>query len=209
MEKFTKLTAIAAPLEEKNINTDIIIPIKRLVGTQRGTLGKFAFEPWRYKPDGQPDPDFILNNPRYIGTEILIAGANFACGSSREGAVWALQEFGIRALMAPSFGAIFFNNCFQSGILPIVLQETVIEDFMLEAGQSEIGAKFTIDLESQVINPPRGQPVTFDTEPFRRQALLAGLDDLGMTMLRVGEIDSFQSKDRNLRPWIYPLSKQN
>ena len=207
MEKFTTLTAIAAPLEEKNINTDIIIPIKRLVGTERGTLGEFAFEPWRYKSDGQPDPEFILNNPKYFGAQILIAGANFACGSSREGAVWALQEFGIRALMAPSFGAIFFNNCFQSGILPIVLHESVIEDFMFQTHKSETGAKFTIDLDGQVIKPPKGEAVTFKTEPFRRQALLSGLDDLGMTMLRVSEINSYQSKDRKLRPWIYDLRK--
>ena len=137
----------------------------------------------------------------------MIAGANFACGSSREGAVWALQEFGIRALMAPSFGAIFFNNCFQSGILPIVLKHSIIEDFTFQAHQSKTGAEFTIDLEEQVIKPPQGEVVTFETEPFRRQALLAGLDDLGMTMLHASDIDSFQSNDRNLRPWIYEFPK--
>ena len=136
MQKFTTLTGVAAPLAEKNVNTDIIIPINRLVGTLRGTLGEFAFEPWRYNKEGEDNQEFILNNDRYRGAKILIAGANFACGSSREGAVWALEEFGIRALMAPSFGAIFFNNCFQSGLLPIVLDELIIENFMNQARKS-------------------------------------------------------------------------
>ena len=207
MQKFTTLTAIAAPLAQNNVNTDIIIPIKRLVGTQRGTLGEFAFEPWRYKSDDVPNPDFILNRPRYLGAEILIAGTNFACGSSREGAVWALQEFGIRALMAPSFGGIFFNNCFQSGLLPIVLDELIIEDFMSQAHNSEKGPIFTINLDKQIITPPNGDLITFETERFRRDALLAGLDDLGMTMQRVHEIESFQGSDRDSRPWIYELPK--
>ena len=139
MEKFISLRAVAAPLPEKNVNTDIIIPIKRLVGTERGTLGEFAFEPWRYGADELPNSNFVLNQPRYADAEILIAGRNFACGSSREGAVWALNEFGIRALMAPSFGAIFFNNCFQSGVLPIVLDDNIIDDFMIQARDAAAG----------------------------------------------------------------------
>ncbi len=203
MEKFTTLTAIAAPITEKNVNTDIIIPIRRLVGTERGTMGPYAFEPWRYGADGQPNPDFVLNQARYEGAKILIAGPNFACGSSREGAVWALQEFGIRALMAPSFGGIFFNNCFQSGLLPIVLDAAVIDAFMDQARTAGAGPTFTIDLETQEITPPDGRPVAFQAEPFRRQALLEGLDDLGMTLRRISEIDTFQEADRRQRPWIY------
>ena len=206
MDKFTTLTAVAAPIAEKNVNTDIIIPIKRLVGTNRGTLGGYAFEPWRYLDDGAPNPDFVLNQPRYAGAQIIIAGPNFACGSSREGAVWALQEFGIRALMAPSFGAIFFNNCFQSGILPVVLEASVIEEFIQEASASSSGPEFTVDLENQRVTAPSGKAVSFETEPFRRDALLAGLDDLGLTLKRTGDIDAFQSADRARRPWIYDFS---
>ena len=205
MEKFTTLRAVAVPLPEKNVNTDIIIPIKRLVGTERGTLGKFAFEPWRYGADGHKNPDFVLNQSRYAGAEILIAGTNFACGSSREGAVWALNEFGIRALMAPSFGAIFFNNCFQSGVLPIVLDDAIIDNFMTQAREAVGEPKFTIDLEQQIVTAPDSRTVAFEAEPFRRDALLAGLDDLGMTMKRIGDIDTFQAADRNARPWIYGL----
>ena len=205
MRKFTVITGVAAPLAEKNVNTDIIIPIKRLVGTQRGTLGEFAFEPWRYNEEGVDNQDFILNHDRYVGAKILIAGANFACGSSREGAVWALEEFGIRAIIAPSFGAIFFNNCFQSGLLPIVLDEAIIAKFMDQARESNMGPNFTIDLEEQMITTPDGKVVQFDTEPFRREALLAGLDDLGMTTQRISEIDAFQNKDRTDRPWVYDL----
>ena len=205
MRKFTVITGVAAPLAEKNVNTDIIIPIKRLVGTQRGTLGEFAFEPWRYNEEGGDNQDFILNHDRYVGAKILIAGANFACGSSREGAVWALEEFGIRALIAPSFGAIFFNNCFQSGLLPIVLDETIVAKFMYQARESNMGPNFTIDLEEKKITTPDGKVVQFDIEPFRREALLAGLDDLGMTTQRISEIDAFQNKDRTARPWVYDL----
>ena len=205
MRKFTAITGVAAPLAEKNVNTDIIIPIKRLVGTQRGTLGEFAFEPWRYNEEGGDNQDFILNHDRYVGAKILIAGANFACGSSREGAVWALEEFGIRALIAPSFGAIFFNNCFQSGLLPIVLDEATVANFMYQARESNMGPNFTIDLEEQKIMTPDGKVVQFDTEPFRREALLAGLDDLGMTTQRISEIDAFQNEDRTARPWVYDL----
>ncbi len=208
MEKFTSLRAVAAPLPEKNVNTDIIIPIKRLVGTERGTLGEFAFEPWRYGADGLPNSNFVLNQPRYAGAEILIAGRNFACGSSREGAVWALNEFGIRALMAPSFGAIFFNNCFQSGVLPIVLDDAIIDDFMCQAREAVAGPQFTIDLEQQIVTSPDGRTVAFETEPFRREALLAGLDDLGMTMKRIRDIDTFQAADRDARPWIYGLQQK-
>ncbi|MDD9877333.1 MAG: 3-isopropylmalate dehydratase small subunit [Magnetovibrio sp.] len=201
MEKFTTLTGVAAPLMEANINTDIIIPIKRLVGTDRSTMGAYAFEPWRYRSEGVENPDFVLNQDGYRDATILIAGPNFACGSSREGAVWALDGIGIKAVIAPSFGGIFFNNCFQSGILPIVLAPDVVDDFAARAGP---GAAFTIDLEALAITPPNGQPVAFEVEPFRRAALLAGLDDVGMTLKRADEIAAFQDADRVDRPWIYP-----
>jgi len=204
MQKFETLTAVAAPLAEKNVNTDIIIPIGRLVGTVRGTFGQHAFEPWRFDADGNPNPEFVLNQERYQDAQILIAGPNFACGSSREGAVWALQEFGIRVLMAPSFGGIFFSNCFQSGLLPIVLASDVIDDFMDQAANAPDGSTFRVDLESQLVTAPDGSVVSFETEAFRRQALLAGLDDLGMTLKRADRIDAFQDADRKARPWIYP-----
>lgn len=204
MDPFTTLTAVAAPIREKNVNTDIIIPIRRLVGTARGTMGPYAFEPWRYVGDGEPNPDFVLNQPRYQGARIIIAGPNFGCGSSREGAVWALQEFGIRALMAASFGGIFASNCYQSGLLPIILDADVVDDFMRQAESASEEPVFTIDLRAQTVTPPDGRAVVFETEPFRREALLAGLDDLGMTMKRRAEIAAFQDRDRQVRPWIYP-----
>ncbi|MBT5297392.1 MAG: 3-isopropylmalate dehydratase small subunit [Rhodospirillaceae bacterium] len=203
MGKFTVLSSVAAPIDEKNVNTDIIIPIKRLVGTDRGTFGEFAFEPWRYLTEGVENPDFILNKMPYRNAEILIAGPNFACGSSREGAVWAIQEFGIRALMAPSFGGIFFNNCFQCGILPIVLPAEIIENFMRQAISDGDNPKFTIDLAANEVTAPNGDRTSFEVEPFRRDALLNGLDDLGMTLTRRDEIGAFQATDRETRPWVY------
>lgn len=203
MEKFTTLEAVAAPIAEKNVNTDIIIPIRRLVGTERGTMGAYAFEPWRFLADGAPNPEFVLNQDRYRNAAILIAGPNFGCGSSREGAVWALQEFGIRVVMAPSFGNIFFNNCFQCGLLPIRLDAPVIDDFMAQAAAAPGGPVFKIDLEAQTVTPPDGGAVAFETDPYRRAALLEGLDDIGMTRRRDAEIAAFQTADRDVRPWIY------
>jgi 3-isopropylmalate/(R)-2-methylmalate dehydratase small subunit len=206
MQPFTKLTAIAAPLYRANINTDIITPMQYLVGTPRESMGGIAFAPWRFNEDGSENPDFVLNQEPFREAEILIAGPNFACGSSRESAVWALQGLGIRAVIAPGFGGIFANNCYQSGILPVVLPEDVVAGFARQAEAAPHTARFTVDLENCRVIPPQGEPVPFEADALRRSALLQGLDDLGMTKTRVTEIAAFQEADRERRPWIYPGS---
>jgi len=206
MEKFTVLSGIAAPLLRPDINTDILIRIERLMYFPRGELGPYCFEAWRYRPDGSADPDFVLNKPAYRSANILIAGANFGCGSSREAAVWALWDAGIRCVIAPSFGDIFFNNCFQNGMLPIVLDAGAVEALGREAEEASAGAKtsaFTIDLEQQLILTPSGCEAPFTVDPARRRALLQGLDDIAMTLALDAEIAKFQTDDRARRPWIY------
>ncbi len=208
MQPFTTLTGIAAPLYRPNINTDIIIPMQFLVGTARETMGENAFAPWRYLEPGEgaaraENPDFVLNQAPFRDATILIAGPNFACGSSREGAVWALAGFGFRAVIAPSFGGIFANNCYQSGVLPVVLPEDVVGAFVRQAEAAPHTARFTIDLETCLVHPPQGEAVPFEVEAFRRTALLEGLDDLGLMRRRQADIDAFQAKDRDARPWIY------
>jgi 3-isopropylmalate/(R)-2-methylmalate dehydratase small subunit len=206
MEKFTVLTAVAAPLLRPNINTDILIRIERLMYVPRGQLAKYCFEAWRYLPDGSEDPDFVLNKPAYRGTKILIGGPNFACGSSREAAVWSLWDLGFRCVIAPSFGDIFFNNCFQNGMLPIVLPADVVAELGKEAARAGDGANsapFTIDLEQQLILAPSGRQVPFEVDAARRRALLEGLDEIQMTLAQEGDITKFQVADRMRRPWIY------
>ena len=206
MEKFTVLTAVAAPLLRPNINTDILIRIERLMYVPRGQLAKYCFEAWRYLPDGSEDSDFVLNKPAYRGAKILIGGPNFACGSSREAAVWSLWDLGVRCVIAPSFGDIFFNNCFQNGMLPIVLPADVVAELGEEAaraGEGANGAPFTIDLEQQLILSPSGRQVHFQVDAARRRALLEGLDEIQMTLAQEGEITKFQVADRMRRPWIY------
>jgi 3-isopropylmalate/(R)-2-methylmalate dehydratase small subunit len=206
MEKFTVLTAVAAPLLRPNINTDILIRIERLMYVPRGQLAKYCFEAWRYLPDGSEDPDFVLNKPAFRGAKILIGGPNFACGSSREAAVWSLWDLGVRCVIAPSFGDIFFNNCFQNGMLPIVLPADVVAELCEEAaraGEGANGASFTIDLERQLILTPSGRQVPFEVDAARRQALLEGLDEIQMTLARGADIAKFQANDRARRPWIY------
>jgi 3-isopropylmalate/(R)-2-methylmalate dehydratase small subunit len=206
MEKFTALTAVAAPLLRPNINTDILIRIERLMYIPRGQLAKYCFEAWRYLPDGSEDPDFVLNKPAYRGAKILIGGPNFACGSSREAAVWSLWDLGVRCVIAPSFGDIFFNNCFQNGMLPIALPADVVAELGEEAaraGKGANGAPFTIDLEQQLILTPSGRQVPFEVDAARRQALLEGLDEIQMTLARGADIAKFQANDRARRPWIY------
>ena len=206
MEKFTVLTSVAAPLLRPNINTDILVRIERLMYVPRGQLAKYCFEAWRYLPDGSEDPDFVLNKPAYRGASILIGGPNFACGSSREAAVWSLWDLGFRCVIAPSFGDIFFNNCFQNGMLPIVLPADVVAELGEEAartGEGANGAPFTIDLEQQLILTPSGRQVPFKVDAARRRALLDGLDEIQMTLAQEGEIAKFQVADRVRRPWIY------
>jgi 3-isopropylmalate/(R)-2-methylmalate dehydratase small subunit len=202
MEKFTILVGVAAPLLRPNINTDILIRIERLMYVAKGQLGRYCFEAWRYRPDGSEDPDFVLNRPGYRDAKILLAGANFACGSSREAAVWSLWDMGVRCVIAPSFGDIFFNNCFQNGMLPLVVPAAAIDAMAAEAEAAQ-GGTFTVDLERQAIATPSGRHVPFAVDAARRRALLDGLDEIGMTLARDTEIAGFQDRDRQRRPWIY------
>jgi 3-isopropylmalate/(R)-2-methylmalate dehydratase small subunit len=187
-----------------NIDTDVIIRIERLVGNSvRGTLGKWAFGALRYLPDGSDNPEFILNREPYRQAEILVTGPNFGCGSSREGAVWSLQELGIRAVIGSSFGDIFFANCFQNGILPIVVDKQTADNLAAEIEATQGAGKVSVDLEAQTITTPEGKTLRFDIDPRRREGLLQGLDEVMMTLQRDHEIRAFQEADRTARPWIH------
>lgn len=203
MEKFVTVRAIAAPLMRDNVDTDVIIRIDRLVGGRPDQVGRYAFELLRYLPDGSANPDFVLNREPFRAAQILLAGANFACGSSREPAVWALQQIGLRCVIAPSFGDIFFANCFQNGMLPIVMERRVIDGIVAEVESDPERGLVTVDLERQTVTSPCGKEIRFDIDSARREALLGGLDEIGMTMKREAEIAQFQSRDRVRRPWIY------
>jgi len=202
MQKFTQVTGTAAPLMKANIDTDVIIPVKRLIGYQRHELGAFALEAYRFRPDGSENPDFVLNQPRYRDAKILLTGENFGCGSSRESAVWALSSFGFRCIIAPGFGDIFTNNAFQNGVLLIVLPKAQVERIAgeVEGGQSPV---MTVDLEAKTITMPRGERMPFEIDGERRQALLEGGDEISMTLTRDADIRAFQERDRAARPWIY------
>ena len=201
---FTKLTAIAAPIMRTNIDTDVIIRIERLVGNSvRGGLGKWAFGSLRYLPDGSENPEFILNREPYRQAEILITGPNFGCGSSREGAVWALQEMGIRAVIGSGFGDIFFANCFQNGILPIVVDKEIVDGLAAEVENTQGAGRIGIDLQEQTITSSSGKRHSFEIDPRRRTGLLEGLDEVSLTLQRDDEIRAFQASDRAERPWIH------
>src|SRR5580698_5416583 len=201
---FAKLSAIAAPIMRGNIDTDVIIRIERLVGNSiRGTLGKWAFGSLRYRPDGSENPDFILNREPYRQAEVLITGPNFGCGSSREGAVWSLQEMGVRAVIGSGFGDIFFANCFQNGILPIVVDKQIVDGLAMEVEHSQGAGRVSIDLEEQTITSPSGKVHRFEIDPRRRAGLLKGLDEIALTLQRDAEIRAFQAMDREARPWIH------
>ncbi len=201
---FNKLTAIAAPIMRENVDTDVVIRINRLVGNSiRGTLGKWAFESLRYLPDGSENPSFVLNREPYRAAEVLITGPNFGCGSSREGAVWALAEQGIRAIIGSSFGDIFFANCFQNGVLPIVVDKALVETIAAEIEATQGAGRVGIDLEAQTITTPNGATHPFTIDPRRKVGLLEGLDEIMLTLRRDDEIRAFQATDRARRPWIY------
>ena len=201
---FTKLSAIAAPIMRGNIDTDVIIRIERLVGNSiRGTLGKWAFGSLRYLPNGAENPEFILNREPYRNAEVLITGPNFGCGSSREGAVWSLQEMGIRAIIGSGFGDIFFANCFQNGILPIMVDKPIVDGLAMEVEHSQGAGRIGIDLEEQTITSPSGKVHRFEIDPRRRAGLLKGLDEIALTLQRDAEIRAFQAADRTERPWIH------
>jgi 3-isopropylmalate/(R)-2-methylmalate dehydratase small subunit len=197
MDKFTKLTGVAAPLPLINVDTDMIIPKQFLKTIQRSGLGKNLFDEMRYDDDGDEIADFVLNQPAYRNAEILVAGENFGCGSSREHAPWALLDFGIRCVIAPSFADIFFNNCFKNGILPIVLPQEDVDKLMDDAERGA-NAVVTVDLESQTITGPDGGSIGFEVDAFRKHCLLNGLDDIGLTMERPPP--STRSRHRRRRP---------
>lgn len=208
MDKFTVLRAIAAPLLRENVDTDIIIRIERLVGaTQRNALGNYAFESWRFRPDGSEEPSFILNREPYRRAQILLALRNFGCGSSREGAVWALKQKGFRAVLAPSFGDIFFNNCYQNGVLPVVMAEAAVQAIARQVEADPERNQVTVDLVRQVVVAPDGSETPFHTDKLRREALIEGLDDIRFTLKREAEIAAFQAKDRAQRRWIWAVEQ--
>lgn len=199
MTQFTATTGPAASLLLPNINTDLIVPVARSVRYARGELGPWLFETLRYGSDGRENPDFILNIEPFRHTRILLGGENFGCGSSRETAVWALLDFGIQSVIAPSFGEIFYNNCFQNGILPIVLPSSLVTSLHEEAVEGN--PVMTIDLEAQQIQTPR-RTLSFDVEAFRRTMLLEGIDEVELTLRRNGEIEAFQKSDAKRRSWM-------
>lgn len=204
MTPFTAVTGAAVPLMRANVDTDVIIRIERLTAFQRDQLGPYAFEALRLRPDGSEDPSCVLNQPEFRRAPVLLAAENFGCGSSREGAVWALMGLGIRCVIAPSFGDIFFNNCFQNGVLPVRWPAAQVEAL---AAQCAGGAQVAVDLRTRTISAPDGQVSSFDIDPLRREALLHGLDDIGLTLKDDALIREWQRADRTRRPWAWPAAQ--
>jgi 3-isopropylmalate/(R)-2-methylmalate dehydratase small subunit len=200
MQKFTTLSGTAAPLPMVNVDTDMIIPKQFLKTIKRTGLGKHLFNDMRFTQDGKEIPDFILNQPAYRNAEILVAGDNFGCGSSREHAPWALADFGIRCVIASSFADIFFNNCFKNGILPIVLTQDKVDQLMQIASR---GGKLTIDLEHQTVSAyPENLGFSFQVDPFRKHCMLNGLDDIGLTEQKAGEITAYEKRQKTEQVWL-------
>ena len=200
MDKFTHLTGVAAPLPIVNVDTDMIIPKDYLKTIKRTGLGKGLFAEMRYNEDGTENPDFVLNKPAYRNAQILVAGDNFGCGSSREHAPWALLDFGIRCVISTSFADIFYNNCFKNGILPIRVSQEDLDKLMDDA-QRGANATLSIDLEALTIQGPDGGTINFDLDEFRRYCMLNGLDDIGLTMEHAPAIDTFEKSNATARPW--------
>ena len=201
MDPFKKLDGVAAPLPMINVDTDMIIPKQFLKTTKRTGLGKALFHELRTRPEGGENPDFVLNKPAYRNAKILVAGANFGCGSSREHAPWALLDFGIRCVIASSFAEIFYNNCFKNGILPIVLPQEDIDKLMDDAERGA-NAVISVDLEKQEIRGPDGGCLKFDVDAFRKQCLLNGWDDIGLTMRKESRISEFEDRQKVQAPWL-------
>jgi 3-isopropylmalate/(R)-2-methylmalate dehydratase small subunit len=200
MDKFTTLTGVAAPMPLVNIDTDMIIPKQFLKTIQRSGLGKNLFDEMRYTLDGQEIPDFVLNQPAYRQAEIIVAGDNFGCGSSREHAPWALLDFGIRCVISTSFADIFYNNCFKNGILPVVLPQDAV-DHLMDDARKGANARITVDLAAQTVTASDGTTFAFEVDAFKKHCLINGLDDIGLTLEKAGAIDSFEAKAATLRPW--------
>jgi len=201
MDKFTKLTGTAAPLPLINVDTDMIIPKQFLKTIKRSGLGKNLFDEMRYDDDGNEKPDFVLNRDAYKEAKILVSGANFGCGSSREHAPWALLDFGIRCVIAPSYADMFYNNCFKNGILPIILPQDKV-DLLMSDAENGANAVVSVDLEAQEIERPDGQKIAFEIDPFRKQCLLNGWDDIGLTLRNETKISSFESRRKASQPWL-------
>ncbi|MCG5481515.1 MAG: 3-isopropylmalate dehydratase small subunit [Ensifer alkalisoli] len=200
MDKFTTLTGIAVPINMTHVDTDRIIPKNYLKTIKRTGLGKGLFAESRYLEDGSPNPDFVLNKPAYQNAQILVAGDNFGCGSSREHAPWALLDFGIRCVISTSFADIFYNNCFKNGILPIVVSQADLDKLMDDASRGS-NAVLTVDLEAQEITGPDGGSIKFEIDAFKRHCLLNGLDDIGLTLEKASAIDNFETATATSRPW--------
>jgi 3-isopropylmalate/(R)-2-methylmalate dehydratase small subunit len=211
MQKFTVLDGVVVPLDRANVDTDAIIPKQFLKSIKRSGFGPNAFDEWRYLDHGEPgmdcskrplNPDFVLNQPRYAGAQVLLARENFGCGSSREHAPWALEDYGFRVIIAPSFADIFFNNCFKNGLLPIKLDAAIVDKLFKEVVAQE-GYRLIVDLEMQVIIAPSGMAYQFEVDAFRKHCLLNGLDDIGLTLQHVDDIKAFEVKHRAAQPWLY------
>ena len=201
MEKFTTLTGVTAPLDMINIDTDMVIPKQYLTTIKRSGLGRGLFFEMRFDADGNENPDFVLNKPQYRDAKILVTGENFGCGSSREHAPWALLDFGITCVIAPSFADIFYNNCFKNGILPIKLPPEAVAK-ILDDAERGANATLTIDLEAQTIQGPDGGEIKFELDQFKKHCLLNGLDDIALTMEHAGKIDSFEEDHKTAQPWL-------
>ena len=213
MEKFKKLSAIVVPIDRANVDTDALIPKQFLKSIKRTGFGPNLFDEWRYLDHGEPgkdnssrplNPDFVLNQPRYVGAKILIARKNFGCGSSREHAPWALHDYGIKVVLAPSFADIFYNNCFKNGLLPIVLDSDVIDIIFNDVHGLE-GYQLTIDLENQVITQPSGKVIHFEVDEFRKYCLLNGLDDIELTLKHKEAIREYEKRRKQLEPWLFDV----
>ncbi|WP_136652167.1 3-isopropylmalate dehydratase small subunit [Paracoccus aeridis] len=201
MDKFTTLTGIAAPMPLVNIDTDMIIPKQFLKTIHRSGLGKNLFDEMRYNADGSENPDFVLNKPAWRDAQIIVAGDNFGCGSSREHAPWALKDYGIRAVISTSFADIFYNNCFQNGILPVVLPQDAVDALMRDAGNGA-NARITVDLERQVVTGADGAEYPFQIDAHRRHNMLEGLDDIGLTLEKSPAIGGYEDRIAQSQPWV-------
>jgi 3-isopropylmalate/(R)-2-methylmalate dehydratase small subunit len=211
MEPFVTHDGLVVPIDRANVDTDAIIPKQFLKSIARTGFGPYLFDEWRYLDHGEPgmdcsdrplNPEFVLNQERYQGASVLLARSNFGCGSSREHAPWALKDYGIRALIAPSFADIFYNNCFKNGLLPVTLDEALVDRLFREVFATP-GYRVVVDLEARSLTLPGGEPIPFDVEPFRRQALLEGLDDIGLTLRHADAIRAYEARRRGEAPWLF------
>ena len=202
MEKYKNHTSVAALMNRSNVDTDQIIAKQFLKKVERTGFGQHLFHDWRFNEDGTPNPDFELNNPKFAGAKILVAGDNFGCGSSREHAPWAIDDYGFNTIISTSFADIFYNNCFKNGILPIVVDADTLKALMAEISANE-GVEFSINLEDQSVSTPGGININFDIDGFRKHNLLEGLDDIGLTLAQTDKIDAYEVKHKEMFPWLW------